>query len=75
MLKIVKRAYPLSAEGELNQAWAELERQQNDMTVKENVPKGGYFILHDVMYQAIQALPKGAEAKPGKNCFVTSLNN
>ncbi len=74
MLKVKKRAYPLNAEGELNQAWAEIERQRNDMTVKGNVPKGGLFILHDVIYQAVRALPQGTEAKPGDNCVAKSLN-
>lgn len=48
--------------------------EQASMAVKENIPEGGYFILHDTVYEATDAIPKGEEAKPGKNCIARNLN-
>lgn len=73
MLKIKKPNVPIEAQGKINRLNSEAE-MRTDMTVRDNINKGGYFILHDVLYQAIQALPKGTEARPGKNCVAKSLN-
>ena len=70
MLKIRKREYPLEEEGRVNR----MESNQTNMTAKMDTSKGQYFILHDVLYQAIRAIPKGSEVKPNDNCVVKSLN-
>ena len=71
MLKIRKPDVPIEVQGIINRTAMEMA----DMSVKDNISKGGYFILHDVVYQATIALPKGTEAKPGQNCTVKSLND
>lgn len=48
--------------------------EQANMAVKENIPEGGYFIMHDIVYEATDAILKGEEAKPGKNCVERNLN-
>lgn len=53
---------------------SDLENAQKDMTVRNDVQKNGYFILHDVCYQALRAIPEGAEAVPGRNCVEVNLN-
>lgn len=58
-------------EGELNR----LEMERNDMRVRDDVGKDKFFILHDVCYQALRAIPEGAEAKPGSNCVEVNLND
>ena len=70
VLKIRKREYPLEEEGRVNR----MESNQTNMTAKMDTSKGQYFILHDVLYQAIRAIPKGSEVKPNDNCVVKSLN-
>ena len=74
-MRVVKPKVPLETQGRINRMQSDMETAQNDMTVRDNVPKGGLFILHDVLYQAAQALPKGTEAKPGRNCMVKSLSD
>ena len=54
---------------------AEQKRLADDMTVKDNISKGGYFVMHDIVYQATTALPIGTEAIPEQNCVVKSLND
>lgn len=70
MLKIIRRTYPLEEEGRLNR----LESERTDMTARDNISKGGYFILHDTCYQALRAIPKGTEVIPGANCIKKDLN-
>ena len=45
------------------------------MAAKDNYPKGSYFVLHDVVYQATRAIAKGTEVKPGYNCVKKSLED
>lgn len=52
-----------------------METAQKDMTVLDDIGKGKYFILHDVCYKALRAIPAGAEAKPGNNCVKVNLND
>lgn len=70
VLKIRKREYPLEEEGRVNR----MESNQTNMTAKMDTSKGQYFILHDVLYQAIRAIPKGSEVKPNDNCVIKQLN-
>lgn len=74
MLKIVRRTVPLEMEGELNRAKAELYEERNGNTAKADISNGQYFILHDVCYQAVRAIPKGSEIKPNDNCVTKPLN-
>ena len=48
--------------------------ENGGMKAKDNYPKGTYFILHDVCYQALQSIPKGTEVKPGINAAERNLN-
>ena len=48
--------------------------ERGGMTAQDNISKGSYFILHDVCYQALRAIPKGTEVKPGTNCAKRDLN-
>lgn len=52
-----------------------MEMERNDMRVRDNVAENQYFILHDICYQAMRAIPEGAEAKPGVNCVTVNLND
>lgn len=70
MLKIIRRTYPLEEEGRLNR----LESEKTDMTAMDNIGKGKYFILHDICYLALQAIVKGTEVVPGKNCIKKDLS-
>lgn len=70
MLKITRPQVPPEIMYEINR----LNVEKTDMTVLDNVQKGGCFILHDVAYKALQALPKGTWAEPGKNCVKINLN-
>lgn len=54
---------------------SDMEAEQNNMVVKTDIGKGRYFVLHDVCYQALRAIPKGAEAKPGSNCIAVDIND
>ena len=72
-MRVVKPKVPLEVQGMLNRLNSEAE-MRTDMTVKDNVLKGGYFILHDVLYQALRAIPAGSTAKPNDNCVVKSLS-
>lgn len=69
-----EEAEPLTR-AELTARLLELEASASSMIVQENVVKGGCFILHDTIYQALVALPKGTEIKAGKNCIVKNLND
>ena len=73
MLKIKRPTVPLAMQGALNRLKSEAE-MKTDMTVNADVPKGGFFILHDVLYQALRAIPSGSKAKPQENCVAKSLN-
>lgn len=73
MLKIKKPNVPIEAQGKINRLNSEAE-MRTDMTVRDNIRKGGYFILHDVAYRALTAIIKGAEAVPGKNCIPVNLD-
>ena len=72
-MRVVKPTVPIEVQGALNRLNSEAE-MKSDMTVKNDVPKGGYFILHDMLYQALRAIPAGGKAKPQENCIVKSLN-
>ena len=72
-MKVRKQKIPPEIRYELNRLINGAE-MANDMTARDNYPKGSYFIMHDVLYLAIQAIPKGTEVKPGKNCVIKSLN-
>ena len=50
-------------------------QELTSMTAKQNYPKGTYFVLHDVVYQAVRAIEKGTEVKPGYNCIMKSLED
>ena len=45
-----------------------------DMLAREDIPKGARFILHDTIYVALEAIPRGAEIRPLRNCAPTSLD-
>ena len=72
-MKVVKPTVPIEVQGALNRLMSEAAFK-TDMTSKNNVAKGGYFILHDVCYQAIRAIPKGTEVVPGVNCIQKDIN-
>ena len=72
-MKIRKPEVPIEVQGKLNRLESETERK-TDMTARDNISKGGYFILHDVAYQAVTAIVKGNEVIPGKNCVAVNLN-
>ena len=72
-MKIVKPKIPIEVQGALNRLNSEAEFR-TDMTARENYPKSSYFIMHDTLYQAIRAIPKGTQVKPGENCIAKSLN-
>lgn len=44
-------------------------------TVKEDIGKGAFFMHGDTVWQAVQAIPKGALAIPRKNCVRKTLND
>lgn len=44
------------------------------MYAQTDIPKGGLFIAHDTVYRATEAILKGAEIRPGRNCDKTTLN-
>lgn len=71
-MRVVKPKVPIEVQGMLNRINSEAAFK-TDMTVRDNVPKGGYFILHDVLYQALRAIPIGSTAEPGNNCVAKSL--
>ena len=73
-MKIRKPDVPIEVQGKLNRLESEAERR-TDMTARDNITKGGYFILHDVAYQAVAAIVKGTEVVPGKNCVAVNLND
>lgn len=52
----------------------EIEAERTSMTARENYPQDAIFVLHDVIYQAIKAIPKGAEIVPNLNCIIKNLN-
>ena len=72
-MKIIKPTIPIEVQGALNRLNSEAEFR-TDMRAKEDIPKGNYFILHDVLYQALRAIPKGSLVKPNENCVAKSLN-
>lgn len=72
-MKIRKPEVPIAVQGKLNRLESEVE-YRTDMTARDNISKGGYFIMHDVAYQAQTAIVKGAEVIPGKNCVAINLN-
>ena len=45
------------------------------MAAKENITRGSYFVLHDVIYRATRPILKGSEIKPGFNCEKKSLED
>ena len=44
-------------------------------TVDEDIEKGAFFLHNDTVWQAVQAIPKGALAIPRKNCVRKTLND
>lgn len=73
-MRVVKPRVPLETQGRINRMQSDMETARKDMTVRDNIRKGGYFILHDVAYRALTAIVKGAEAVPGKNCVPVNLD-
>lgn len=45
------------------------------MTAKEDIPEGSYFVLHDEVYLAIDAIEKGSEVRPFYNAEKKSLDD
>ena len=43
--------------------------------VDENIPRDGLFLHQDKVWQALEAIPKGGLARPGRNCVKTTLND
>ena len=72
-MKVRKPEVPLEVQGKLNRLESEAEFR-TDMSAKDNYPKGCYFIMHDVLYQALRSIPKGTEVKPNENCIAKPLN-
>lgn len=72
-MKVRKPEVPIEVQGKLNRMESEMELR-TDMTARDNIGKGGYFILHDVAYRALTAIVKGTEVQPGKNCVKVNLN-
>lgn len=70
MLIVRNPKIPIEAQGTINR----LKMDANSMTVRDNIKKGGYFILHDIAYKALTAIIKGTEAVPGKNCIKANLD-
>ena len=58
---------------EMREAIAAMQESMTDMTAKENISKGSYFVLHDVVYRATSAIVRGKEIKQGRNCERATL--
>ena len=74
MLRIRNPEVPIDVQGVINRTAMELDEERYGMTVRENIQRGSLFILHDMLYQAIDFIPKGAEAVPMRNCIKKDLN-
>ena len=74
-MRVVRPRVPLETQGRINRMQSDMETEQNNMAVRNDIEKGRYFVLHDICYQALRAIPKGAEAKPGSNCIAVDIND
>ncbi len=70
MFRHIKRAGAQEIEGRLNKVNSDLE----SMIAQKNIGRDELFILHDVLYQALEFIPKGAAVVPMRNCKVKPLN-
>ena len=73
-MRIIKQTIPAEVRYELNRL-INGAAMQTDMTARENIPEGNYFIHHDTLYIAIEPIVKGTEIRPGINCMAKSLND
>lgn len=53
----------------------EIVASLQDMTAKDNIARGQYFIMHDEVYLATDPIVKGREIRPGFNCRKKTLDD
>ena len=73
-IKIVKRKYPVSVDGEINRIKSEMAGT-DDMTAKATIDEGKYFIVNNRLYRSLTVITAGETIRPGINCEETSVDD
>lgn len=78
MIKIVKRAFPLTLEGELNRTKGELSEATgagapSPFVAPSTYQIGDVIVRGGKIYVATQVIIAGETARPGYNCAETSI--
>ena len=73
-IKIVKRKYPVSVDGEINRIKSEMAGT-DDMTAKAAIDEGKYFIVNNRLFRSLTVITAGETIRLGVNCEETSVDD